>query len=504
MKVPASIDKEIKNLKKQFESIGTPGLLTFMDFPHTDQKKDILVLKEEKHLPESLNAALGSFVFEHEPNIEKIIKNKFWQNFKSILIFKDDLSKNDILSLANKFPVQIIIGSDDDIYDKAYDNILLHHQSQEYYAEHIQEALHVKEMNLISNKKELESFVENSFNQLNKTVLSLITEYKLRSKMDNAKKNMDRGDNYSSGFQNIQRKYIDYVAQFEKLYSESFNERYHNTMGAKFAYLENLIDNSLNLVEEKQTKKSKITISIANINEYNSDLEQDIILFFDELVRSRNAYFKNITKELKQKLNEDGINYHLNGLVFNDIPLKDKLGDYILNSKNDFEHYIPTKRIMDYFSGSRQYVMIVIMMMSLFGLRNVLTKHSEIYFPVIIILLGLGTYGIINQSKVEDQEARRKAIENAKSYLISELKNKISNVDSMLQKHFIKDLRDQVNEIFSKVDTETKMKQKANSIVSSDEIYSSSPERIAEKLQDFLVRSSETKEKIRSIIASMH
>ena len=372
-----------------------------------------------------------------------------------------------------------------------------------YYVDHIKECLDAKELNPTNYKKELESHFQQCFNYLDDNLKKLVTEYRLRAKMSNAKKNNDEVDNFNSALQNIKVKYLAYIAQFEKLYLESFQERYHNTMGAKLVYFEELIDNTLNLAEEKQTKKSRITITDDNINKYYSDLEKDISIFFDTLAQSRNSYFENMTKELKQKLHDDGINYLPNSLTFNDIPIKTKLRDYILNTKNDFEHFIPKKRLMDYFSGSRQYVMIVIMMISLFGLRNVLNKNSEIYFPAIIILLGLGTYGIINQSKVEDQEGRKKAMDSAKAHVVSELKNKISNIDSILQKHFLKDVKEQINEIFSKVETEAKNKQKDNSTTSYTSSFSSSQERISEKLQDLLLKSSETKERIRVLIADI-
>lgn len=503
MQIPASIDKEIKYFKKQINELNITSLSNYLVFDKVQYDYDFLLICPVDDLSVKLKDALTSFKCGFETNIHYIVKNKYWQFHKTIIVNEVQSSNAEIVDLINKFSTAAHLSTSYSSELDMYTNKLPINGTTKLYKEKLRFLLDEASGDPKTIKKNLSTMMDENFINLDSTLKKLLTEYKLKIKIENANKSTNQYDGYSNSFQNIKTKYNDYLSQFEKLYLESFNEKYHNSMGSKFAMLEQLIDDSIDLAEEKQTKKSKITITDENINKYNTDLEKDITFFFDTLAHSRNAYFSNLNRDMLAKLQALNINYQPSTLSFSDATIKSKVSKFILFSKNDFETYIPKKRLIEYFSGSRQYVMIVIMMVSLFGLRSVLTKNSELYFPAIIVLLGLGTYGIINQSKVEEREARKKAVDTAKAHLISELKNKISVIDAILQKHFIKDLKDQISDILTKSELEMNTKQKENSSSYSAYSYINSPEKIADKLQNLISKSTETQERIKVMISEI-
>jgi hypothetical protein len=503
MQLPTFIDKEFNYFKKQVDALNIVSLSAILDQNKNSFTHDLLIFGDAENLNPAIKTSLAKYNCTYNADIDSIIKSKAWLSHKVIIVNQELLTNVDLKSIVDKFIFAFYITEPTNIASIVSINQLPLDQDQNYYSERLEQVLDEFYGDPKRYKVAIERYFEDKFSSLDINLKQLVTEYKLKVKIDNAKRNSDQNDGYNNGIQSIKGKYTDYLTQFEKLYNEAFHERYHNTMGTKIAELEQMIENSIDLAEEKQTKKSKITITDENIKKYNLDLENDITYFFDKLTQSRNSYFKSVNEDIQLKLKDLGINYQPSSLIYNDHSIKAKVREYILLSKNDFETYIPKKRLMEYFSGSRQYVMIVIMMMSLFGLRSVISNNSEIYFPAIIVLLGLGTYGIINQSKIEDKEARRKALETAKSHVISELRNKISTIDSVMQKHFLKDLKDQINDIFAKTDIEISSIQKSSQSYSSSYSYSNSPEKIADKLQDLITKVGETRDKLKVMIAEI-
>jgi hypothetical protein len=251
------------------------------------------------------------------------------------------------------------------------------------------------------------------------------------------------------------------LASYERMVKDYLSEVFSIPGGYLSKKIETIIDQKLDeLSENKQTKNIALTIPSEICNEINALFLDAIKEFYNYASEVAENNFINLNSDLTRVLETQNINFMPQALTFRDHAVLQRLiflADYV---DRPFEKTMPVKKMMEYFSGARQGLMLIIMMATLFGLIKEM-KGSPMFYPSLILVLGIGLWNIIEQTNKERNELKLKNLEAAKDHLRKEVKSKADKISKEYADTYLAKIRDKVTSRITEAENEWAIKDKS-------------------------------------------
>lgn len=310
-----------------------------------------------------------------------------------------------------------------------------------------------------------------TFRVLNEKVNSLKLNHEESKKLVEKQRNDTSSSSFTqeSPLIEVKNKINSRLESYERMVKDHLNEIFAVPSGHINKKIEGIIDQKLDeLIENKQSKNIALTIPQEIHNEINALFLDAIKDFYDYAFEVAENNFINLNSDLTRVLETQNINFMPQSITFRDQLTLQKLIYVAEYSERPFEATMPVKKMMEYFSGARQGLMLMIMMASMFGLRTYMQK-SPLFYPALILVLGIGLWNIIEQTNKERNELKQKNLDTAKDHLRKEVRAKAEKISKEYSDTYLSKIKDKISNRLTEAENEWMGKDRALKDVKSFE-----------------------------------
>jgi hypothetical protein len=222
-----------------------------------------------------------------------------------------------------------------------------------------------------------------------------------------------------------------------------------NTNGACFKNLDIALEQMPPLAEEKRAKNIAYIIPETFKQAWIGYLAQMLRQYATESNARARDFIGAIDETTKQYLADHNLALTLPPPVLTDLARSDEMIAQALRFERNYEATAVKKKNMEILSGMRMYVMMFMMVATMFGIGQILRQESfKMYFiPTTVLLAGLGAWTFFSNKDKEESENREKFGAAAKDSLRSEAKRMLQEFSRTWERTNFTPLREWVQTI---------------------------------------------------------
>lgn len=245
-------------------------------------------------------------------------------------------------------------------------------------------------------------------------------------------------------------------SQLEKAISDSFEAFSRPQTGEYSKLTDTLADHLESLTETAKSKKKVLSIPKDFTTHFLVEIRKAILnQGHQHLIFMRDS-IRETENEINSYCEKNGLPHvSLNMKYLTDTNLVELLESAIRIEK-DYEGKMPQKGFYEYFMAMRKYQMIVLMIISTFGLGSIRKSLSLYMIPVSILLMGWGGYNVYKTVNQEAEELEETELTNAREILKNEAKRIVSEVSRTWVRTISDHLRNQSNSTLTGIENTMK------------------------------------------------
>ncbi len=268
---------------------------------------------------------------------------------------------------------------------------------------------------------------------------------------------------FNDQVQNIKNQVQFFFSDFEKGVKNNTENALRYKTGSLWAGLDEKIEALEELKQEKMTKKVEFTLPGTFEEDYLSTLYGELytsckedLLALDHLYEAVTSFTETEVKRLKLAL----VPYYFKHLTETQIT---RVLDGAIRYDRTYRGEMRSTGFYEYFMAMRRYQMIVLIMASQFGFRDI-RRRPEIFIPISVFLLLLGGFLVMRSVKKEKVECQQSELEKARELLRNETKRMFSDLQRDWFNVLTEHLRDQMNSFNQHI--EKQLKEGAGKLIS--------------------------------------